>query len=95
MTTYPEHEKLKALGDTRAAVQSFLDWLLDDFRPQDFDDSRCILAGEWDDTPASHDRLHHIFETRSALLAAYFGIDEAALEDEKDAMLAEFRRAHP
>jgi len=76
---YPEHEKLKALGERRATVQDFLDFLLDEAE---------LELCEMD----RFERFMPQAETREQLMARYFEIDLAVLETEKRAMLDELRK---
>jgi hypothetical protein len=94
MGEYPEHEKVRALGDKREAVQEFLDWLYEAFRPRE-SKGHCWLAA-YPENPHSllFEELKPIFENREEIMAAFFGIDLRALSREKDEMLAEFRREH-
>lgn len=76
---YPEHEKLKALGDRRGTVQDFLDFLLDDAGLE------LCARNEFDTLLPVHLR-------REELMAWFFEIDLQKIEEEKRAMLAELRR---
>lgn len=79
--TYPEHQKLKALGGAREAVQNFLDFLLDE---TGFELAERTVG----------DLLVPASIRREELMARFFEIDLHALENEKQAMLEEIRRAN-
>lgn len=89
MSTYPEHDKMQALGERRDEVQEFLDWLLD---------QPAYELAEWltkreDGTEYFFPRLVPVNKSREQIMADYFGIDLQKLSEEKDAMLADFRAA--
>jgi hypothetical protein len=77
--TYPEHERLKAIKDKSQAIGEFLEWL--DSHPSI---TLCDIDSNHDYFPT------HV--TNNTLLAEYFGIDLAKLENEKQLMLDEFRK---
>lgn len=94
---YPEHEKVKALGERRDAVQAFLDWLCDE--------KRYVIAG-WVDRCVrcqqsealcecrrfeGSDVLFPAHAGREALMADHFKINLKKLEKEKVAMLDALR----
>lgn len=77
MATYPEHEKIKALGGANQIVGDFIEWLGE--------------AG-YEICKRDHlDRLYAANERRDALIAKHFEIDEDRLESEKRAMLDAIR----
>ena len=100
--SYPEHDKLIALGDDRDTIQHFLDWL---------DEQGVTLAvygqrNGYDDPPRNENRLYALREGRHPLIekfpgrhvfeqimAAYFDIDLDKISAEKDEMLAAIRDA--
>jgi len=77
---YPEHAKLRAVRDLSQAIGSFLEWLY-----QEKNLSLCTMlpTGEF---LAS-------YQGPNVLLAEYFEIDPAKLEDEKLAMLESIRES--
>lgn len=77
MSTYPEHDKLKALGDRRSEVQGFLDWLLDD--------NDGLMFARYGGRTG--EILLPVYEQREVMMARYFDIDLTVLDDEKRAML--------
>ena len=79
MSNYPEHEKLAKVADRAQIIGEFLDTL-----PKDW-----TLAA-W---ARNGDELYPLRGPISSILATYFGIDEAKLEQEKRAMLDEQRAA--
>ena len=72
---YPLHVKLKEMEPQRKAVQDFLDWLSEHDK---------IIAYWRDD--CDYPEIDHT--SKAALIGKFLGIDEAALEAEKQAMLA-------
>jgi hypothetical protein len=79
--SYPEHEKLHAVVDASQAIGEFLDlgrWTLCE-----------IVEPDDDGWSSSYYRPVNIQDA----LAEYFGIDRAAIEREKRAMLAAMREA--
>lgn len=78
--TYPEHEKLKALGGENQIVGYFIDWL----------GENGFVIAEYDEITS---RLYPARLARDRLLAKHFEIDLDKLNDEKDAMLEAFRAA--
>lgn len=102
---FPEHEKMKALGERKDEIQSFIDWLIDEQE---------ICLAMWG-RPAwggggREGRLKdesHLYNLemaehpltltfrgrgmREKLMAAYFGIDLDKISNEKDEMLAALR----
>jgi hypothetical protein len=83
--TYPMHEKLKALGTNRAAVQRFIDWLYDEQEWQICEEME-YERGEYGD------RLLPIMKRREDIMAEFFEIDLTMLDDEKRAMLDHIRK---
>lgn len=87
--SYPEHEKLHAVADKSQACGEFLEWLQARYtiaeyhvhskHCQDEDGRACISSTE---------ELYPTSINVRKLLAEFFEIDEAKLEDEKRAMLA-------
>lgn len=78
----PEHERLeqaKKTDDATQLVGEFMDWLAD---------AKKLVLGRWNDD----DELIPARENIQRLLAEYFGISQAALESEKQALL-EYMRA--
>lgn len=75
LTTYPEHEKLSALGGANQIVGDFIEWLFE----QGWE------IAEWN---SSGHRLSPIRKSRDTLIAEHFEINRDTLEDEKRAMLA-------
>lgn len=80
--SYPEHEKLRSIMDEAGPIGQFLEWL--DTQSIEL----CRRDDKWINQP-----FEAITERREALLARYFDIDLAKIEDEKRAMLAELREA--
>ena len=74
--TYPEHEKLKALGGANQIVGDFIEWL---------GEQGYVIARY-----NQHDRLCPAYESRDKLLADHFEIDQNKLEEQKRSMLAAF-----
>ena len=74
---YPQHEKIKALGERRNTVQEFLDWL----------DEQGIRLAE----SAGTGELCCIGDSKEKVMARFFGIDLNKLELEKRAMLDSLR----
>lgn len=84
---YPEHQKLQAIKDKSQAIGEFLDWL---FSEKD------LRLAQWmkvpgEDEDSEEDELVQFWPNREELLAGYFEIDLKKLEQEKRAMLEEFR----
>jgi hypothetical protein len=77
---YPEHDRLLAVKTESQALGEFLEWL------QAVDGGDIILAerGPYD---GPNDQLFMKHVDVNALLANYFGIDLAIIEEEKRAML--------
>ncbi len=80
----PEHERLEKVKKTDDATQligEFLDWLSAE---------KEIVLGRWD----YRDSLVPVREPVQRLLAEYFGVNENALEGEKQALLAHLRETN-
>jgi hypothetical protein len=79
-TTYPEHEKLKAVKDRSQTVGEFLDWLRDtkEFAVCELHPEERKRDPEW----------HPVRLRTEQLLAEFFEIDLDKLSAEKDAMVA-------
>lgn len=80
----PQHEKLAQNEASRAAVADFLDWL--ETQGLTICDLNTLGA-----PPLDFSRYLPCYRSKSNLIAGFLGIDEAALEKEKRAMLAELR----
>ena len=102
---YPEHEKLKALGDRNDEIQAFIDWLYDDqdlvvaararenaagFIVRDDESSRLWSLTHVEDHPI-HSDTSRGKSLREKIMAAYFSIDLRKISDEKDQMLRDIR----
>ena len=87
MNKYPEHEKLKEIQENSQACANFLDWLQND---------KGVVLGkyktikDWDERDT--ERLLPTHVNIQNLLAEYFEIDQAKLEQEKRAILDEIRK---
>src|SRR5262249_27932247 len=84
MTSYPEHDKLKALGGINQTVGDFIEWLGENGMTicEFVGDREFGRGGGYVPTHNSRDRL----------LAAFFEIDADELSQEKDRMLEDFRK---
>lgn len=80
MSKYPEHQKLQDRGGANNIVGDFIEWL---------DDNRYTIARYDQYGPAGG--LEWCGKTRDQLIADHFGIDTVRLENEKEAMIDEFR----
>lgn len=79
---YPEHEKLLKVKDQSQVCGEFLDWL----------QGGGYHLGRYNEEGT---RLYtHTVPHLTKLLAEFFQIDQAKLEEEKRAMLDELRAAH-
>jgi hypothetical protein len=102
---FPEHAKLKALGDRKDEIQSFIDWLYDEQDSTiaayaserhsaalrlDSESHRLFPIGSISDHPI-HTESSRGKGTREKIMAAYFGIDLRKIDEEKDEMLAALR----
>jgi hypothetical protein len=76
----PEHEKLAKIQRESQVCGEFMDWL--------FSEKGIVLAKYDDETR----RLWPSGAVVVDLLAEFFGIDQAKIEDEKRALLAAIRR---
>lgn len=82
MSEYPQHEKLKELGDAVHTLGNFLEWL---------DEQRLYICAADED----HDGdqvLEPTYLPKSTIVARFFKIDEKALEEEKRTMLEALRK---
>lgn len=91
MAEYPEHEKLAAVREESQAIGEFLDgcgYVLCRIMYRAPHNGLGGLSAE-----PTHDDQHGHYQAVSqpieGILAEWFGIDQAKLEDEKRAMLAE------
>lgn len=97
MSEYPEHEKLKALGESRSAVQNFLDWLDEKGWTISENIALCRKCDERTENcecarPDFNDEhLQPIYKRKEIIMAEHFEIDLRVLEKEKLAML-DFQR---
>lgn len=96
MSAYPEHDKLRAVKDQSQACGEFLDWLLG---PQNYTIGEyhrhtedCYDDGDLICTSSTEFLFPVALPPTTKLLAKFFGIDEAKLEEEKRKMLAELRK---
>lgn len=99
---YPEHEKLKKVKEQSQACGEFLEWLqgprryrLGEYHEHNDD---CWLPGENQTEKRkvcgmNTETLYPAPINTRKLLAEFFEIDEAKLEEEKLSMLAELRSA--
>lgn len=83
-----ETEKLDAVSESYRDIEDFLDWVAA---------NPAICLGEWlthhdDGRERAEARLVPLTQSRSALLAEYFGIDTAKLEAERRALLTAMRQ---
>lgn len=83
MNKYPEHEKIKALGNQNQIIGSFLEWL------QHGGFSICKYIEE----PRRREGYEPSRNNIQEWLAEYFDIDLKALEKEKQKMLDEMRKS--
>ena len=92
--SYPEHEKLRAIGAKSQACGEFLDWLLGPqhyvFAEYHTHSEECVVDGEKVCCMAK-DSLHPAPVNVRKLLAQFFSIDEEKLENEKRAMLRDLQ----
>lgn len=95
MANYPEHEKLKLVSEKSQACGEFLEWL----------NSTCGLVLCRETSEVERDEMEEYGEgvresyapariTTNNLLAEFYGINQQKLEKEKEAMLAELRKAN-
>jgi hypothetical protein len=78
---YPQHDKLRAVRDQSQAIGEFLEWLQSTRKP------RVTLTVDAE----LGMRCEDLWPKTEDLLAEYFGIDRAALECEKQAMIKGLR----
>lgn len=90
---YPEHEKLQAVKDKSQAIGEFLEWL---------QDTKHYVIAQWEqvdpdtepgESSGADEGLFSASINIEKLLAEYFHIDLAKLEQEKQAMLDKVRIA--
>lgn len=94
MSDYPQHDRLRRVADTSQTIGEFVDWLAD---------SKGVhLAHHFEFTDVDWNGNEYTKQPElttynvpniQALLAEFFGVDLAALEAEKRAMLG--RRVEP
>lgn len=102
--SYPEHDKLLALGKRKDDIQDFIDWLCDEQevvfaawgRPAWMDGDRDYLKDESRLFPIDEAQVPAAMKfrgrgIRERVMAAYFDIDLDKINDEKDQMLANLR----
>jgi hypothetical protein len=82
VSQYPEHDKLGVIRDQSQAIYDFLEWCAEEKGAALAVDADHGYEGEKYWLPTS----------RRDLLAEFFEIDQAKLEQEKRAMLDELRR---
>jgi hypothetical protein len=83
MADYPEHEKLKKISDKSQTVGDFLEWL----------NSQGLHLCEWVDSRyAGEGEFSSANKNTDDLLAEFFEIDQAKLEEEKRELIQEARR---
>lgn len=82
MTDYPEHEKLKKVSAQSQVFGEFIDWLRDDLGLE-----LCHYHGR-------SESYHPDSRTVNELLALFFDIDLEKIEQEKEQMLSEVRKAN-
>lgn len=89
MTEYPEHEKLQAVKDESQAIGAFLEWL---------SNVKEIRFAKWVKDKSESGTEYEVFVQQNMeiekWLAEYFEIDLNKLEQEKQAMLEEIRKAN-
>lgn len=78
---YPEHEKLHEVSDMSQVCGELLEWL-------ETEGFHLAQYGLDDDYPNT---LFPTHKTKLSLLAAFFDIDQAKVDAEKDQMLREIR----
>jgi hypothetical protein len=79
MTEYPEHEKLKAIAHLSQAQYDFMEWL---------GEQGYILC------ELNQDDYYPVYKPMTKLLSEYHGIDMNKIEDEKEQMIEEMRKAN-
>lgn len=92
-TTYPEHDKLTALGERRQEVQEFLDWMLDEkqWELQEYVSTYDPTNQFSDENDGTYMRIGL---SRAQVMADFFGIDLDKIDAEKQQMLDEIRAAN-
>lgn len=80
--TYPEHDRLALIKHKSQVIGEFLDWASSEMGWH---------LAEWDDSRDYDDRMMPISESIPDVLALYFDIDQAKLEEEKRDMLESLR----
>ena len=83
MDSYPEHAKLDAVADKSQTIGEFLAWLQYE--------TPYRICSEHQDEASGDIRFFPVFETIQDLLAMYFGIDQQALLEEKEAMFSKLK----
>ena len=96
----PEHEKLEKVKEASQTIGEFLDWLkttrgtqLSKLHKHDELCGRIYKWGEGKDCGLTEEHYQPDYTSTHNLLAEYFGIDLQKLEQEKQAMLDELRKA--
>lgn len=83
MNEYPEHQKMKAVKERSQAIGEFLDWA----------QSEGLYLARYDER--FHDEtLRAISEPFEHILARHFNIDLNKIEEEKQAMIEQLRKAN-
>lgn len=77
---YPEHDKLQLIADKSQAIGEFLEWLQEE--------KQLVICQSADEHYYPH------FVRKEELLADFFEIDLKKLDDEKRAMLKEYRKTY-
>lgn len=98
---YPEHEKMAEVKEDSHRLGAFIDWLQGQgigfahWVESDFSTRTHDEATEHTHKRVNHeDRLVPIHRTINEWLSLYYAIDLQKIEDEKEQMLAEIRRAN-
>jgi hypothetical protein len=78
---YPEHDKMRNVKDHSQTIGEFLDWMKNE---------KGFAICEVEQT---YGRWTRTTQTTEQLLAEFFEIDLAKIQDEKDHMLAEMRES--
>lgn len=100
MNNYPEHEKLEKVSAKSQACGEFLEWLghtkgitLAEPHTHIDDCYGKALGPRWPTCGMGDTTLYSSRANLQVLLAEFFDIDQKKLNAEKDAMLADFRKA--